>query len=132
MHVVTLSCRVTPRAVRRASAHGVTSGTLAGCTRVLPPATRRNTSCPRLGIVRVASGDGGGKISDDVDEVTKKYGLEAGLWKVRDPKAGIPDRESDPRCRRVGTRFRETIRRGTALCGAIGDRSRPPRGLGRC
>jgi hypothetical protein len=80
MQAVTLSCLVTPR---RSSAHGGARGTLAGCMRVLPPATRRTTSSPRLGIVRVASGDGGGKISDDVDEVTKKYGLEAGLWKVR-------------------------------------------------
>lgn len=38
--------------------------------------------------MRVASGDGGGKISDDVDEVTKKYGLEAGLWKVLTAKNG--------------------------------------------
>lgn len=86
MELVTLSSLVTPRP---SSAHAGTRGTLVGCTRVLPLATRRPTSCPRLGIVRVASGDGGGKISDDVDEVTKKYGLEAGLWKVRTTRRAV-------------------------------------------
>ena len=89
-HGMSCTLSVTPGAVRSRLCGA--DNTRSGCIRA--PARPVGRRAGRVGTpVCVARGGGGGpldKVDDDeIEAVTKKWGLEVGLWKVRTPSRSL-------------------------------------------